>query len=255
MELPKGYPTRFIALDCETTSMDPATARIVEICLVEVTYPHLEERSRWTTLIKPDVEFPKEAQAYCGITEDLLREAPSFRDVARRIQCILEGAAIIAYNGRRFDVPLLHQELVRAGFTGLPGNQVVIDPYELFLQDSPRNLTAALQHYTGYTHPKAHRAEPDVNAMLLVLEEQLKKRNPADALRREVQRQRVHHFTQDPNGTVRFAFGKHRGQPALHHPDYLRWMLKEPTFANSHPKVVELLDEWKDTADRPPAAA
>lgn len=220
---------KFLAIDTETTGVDPETDRIVEIFAMEVRYPGLQVVDSFGLRCNPGIPIPAEATRVHGIRDEDVADYAPFSATASMWQQKLQGACLIAFNGRRFDVPLLHNELVRCGQVGLRANQPVIDPYELFLEDSPRNLTSAMQHYLGRGHPKAHTALGDVRAMLSVLRRQLKTRDPVQLLQREAAVMRLDfsgRFIVDESFVICFNFGKYKGQPAKDHLHYLAWMLK-----------------------------
>lgn len=221
---------RFVALDLETTGVDPRKDRIVEIHMREVTWPLLHTYHATSIIVNPGVPIPPEATAVHGFSDDDVVDQPFFSDIAEDVQGYVDDSALIAYNGRRFDVPLLHHELVRAGCAGIPLNTLVIDPYEIFVRDVPRTLAGALKHYAGEVHEAAHEAAADVDAMIKVLGTQMLYHPHPEILleasrpdRRAIDHDGCFYVGQD--GVVRFNFGKHRGQPIIQHHDYLRWML------------------------------
>jgi DNA polymerase-3 subunit epsilon len=165
----------FVALDLETTTMHPASARIVEMTLAALDDDLKVQRS-FTQRLNPGTPIPEAATKVHGIRDQDVHEAPTFSEVAARVQGFLRGATLIAYNGRRFDVPVLHRNLREAGQPGIRGNPI-LDPYLLFTEDAPRTLTAACQYYLGVPHPNAHQSAADVQAMLDVLRIQLMRRH------------------------------------------------------------------------------
>lgn len=219
----------FIAFDTETTGTDPRKDRIIELYAQEVTWPLLFPLREISVLVNPGIPIPAEASAIHGVTDRDVAAAPLFGEVAPAVQDLMTDAVLIAYNGRRFDVPLLHHELVRAGCKGLPVDQVVIDPYETFVKDFPRSLTGALRHYAGELHVDAHGAQADVAAMIKVLGVQLLHHPAPDLLEaaKRPDRMPLDHFGcfyRDLGGIARFGFGKHKDKPVASQPDYLRWM-------------------------------
>lgn len=222
---------RFIALDTETTGVDPRRDRIVELHLREVTWPLLTTKAAFNVVLNPGIPIPPEATHVHGINDQDVAMCPSFHSIATRVQSMLKGAVLIAYNGRRFDVPLLHNELVRVGCPGLPIDQPIIDPYELFIQDYPRTLAGALLQYEGEEHKNAHSAKGDVDAMIKVLGAQLLTRPSADVLEDALRPEKLpltrgNEFYEDSDGVIRFGIGQYRNRPIAEHPDFLRWMLR-----------------------------
>lgn len=220
--------TRLLALDLETTGTDPVNDRIVEFAAV-----HCDESCRplgaWRQLFNPGTPISAAATAIHGIRDEDVAEAPLFECLAARVQRHLQNSVIIAYNGVRFDIPLLDQELRRAGQPGLRADHPTIDPYLLFLQDAPHSLTGACQYYLHRGHEDAHAAMPDVEAMLDVLRVQAVRRKAgAEALVERPERRWLdlaRCIYEDEDGVARFVFGKHKHQPCRTHPSYLQWML------------------------------
>lgn len=222
----------FIALDIESTGPNPKKDRIIQLHMRGVTWPDL--RSTWveTQLVNPGIPIPPDATVIHGFDDATVAECLPFASLAPGLRDRFdEPAIIIAYNGRRFDVPLLHHEFIRSGVRGLTPNLPIIDPYELFIQDSPRTLTGAMRYYLKEDHKRAHDAESDVEAMLKVLKSQLLRRSAVEVWENAIHPDHVRLdvsgcFYRDTAGVIRFGFGKHRDQPAAAHPAYLKWILR-----------------------------
>lgn len=165
------YP-RLVAVDTETTTQNPKTARIVEITIA-VLDDHLEVTRSLTQRINPQVPIPAAATALHGISDADVQAEPVFRDVARRVRAMVDNVAIVAYNAR-FDTAVLHREFRMAGLPGLPARQRLIDPFLQFARECPRTLSAASDHYLGKPHPAPHKSAADVTVMLEVLREQVR---------------------------------------------------------------------------------
>lgn len=223
------FSGRFLALDTETTGTNRSKDRIVELFVVEVD-SNLNVGPSFLQRFNPEMPIPPAATAVHGIRDEDVCQSPPFHSLAARIQTMLTDAVLIAFNGLTFDLPLLHEELVRAGQRGLDPNPTVIDPYRLFVEDAPRTLSGAVRHYLGRDHDSAHSAESDVRAMLAVLRVQWARRHAKaprlEDLRFDDGREWLDasrcFYRED--GVVRFGFGKHRGEPATHFPGYLKWM-------------------------------
>lgn len=176
-DLLANAPPPYVALDLETTTANAASARIVEMTLVRLDKDFRVRRS-FTQQFNPGIPIPAASTRVHGIRDEDVQDQPRFEAVAGRVQAFLRDATLIAYNGRRFDVPVLHRSLQQAGQPGIQTNPV-LDPYLLFTQDAPRTLAAACQYYLGIPHPDAHRSAADVQAMLDVLRIQLTRRHLA----------------------------------------------------------------------------
>lgn len=230
-----------VALDVETTGLNPEQDRIVQFCLVQLN-PKLEVQQSIKATVNPGIPIPPEATAIHGIRDLDVHGLPFFSKYASWIQGLLQPEeVVIGYNGN-FDLDFLHYELVRAGEAGIPITQPLVDPCRIFRENYPHTLQNAVYHYLAERFSDNHEAERDTMATVRVLEAQLK----AHALTLEqaisipaydwVDRGR-RFYKQE--GQICFAFGMHKGKPALEHPDYLRWMLERGTF-NGDTKQIAL---------------
>lgn len=221
---------RYFALDTETTGVDPAKDRIIEFAITQVD-DGLGVIDSICRRVNPGIPIPPGATKVHGIRDEHVRDLPDFSRYAGRLQRLLgKDAVIIAYNGVRFDVPLLHYELQRYGEAGLSPETPIIDPLCIYRRQVPHTLTGALYHYCQAMHWGAHGALADVNAMLRVLREQRKRELAAnlDGLVESQDRKWLdvgRHFYVDEAGIARFGFGKHRDEPLHAHSQYARWML------------------------------
>ena len=102
-----------VFFDLETTGINISTDRIVEISYLKV-FPDGREESK-TMRINPGRPIPPEATAVHKITDADVADCPTFKEVAKTIAADLEGCDLAGYNSNRFDVPLLVEELLRAG--------------------------------------------------------------------------------------------------------------------------------------------
>lgn len=102
-----------IFFDLETTGVNVSVDRIVEICYIKVM-PNGNELSR-NMRINPGMPIPKEASDVHGITNEDVKDCPTFKEVARDIAKDFEGCDIAGFNSNRFDVPMLAEEFLRAG--------------------------------------------------------------------------------------------------------------------------------------------
>lgn len=228
--------------DLETTDNDPATARIVQAAFVAEDGSVLFE-----SLVHPGGPIPPESIRIHGITDERVADAPSFDEIAERVQRVVEGVVLVGYNSKRFDAPVLDAELRRAGQPGLDLADVEeIDVFRVWQAAEPRTLSGAVRHFLDQDHGAAHDAAADALATRAVLEVLARKHGLAreDLLaltRPSWEVDRAGKFRRDEQtGEVRFAFGKLSGEPAAAHPDYLRWMLRQD-FPGGTKAVVERL--------------
>ena len=238
-----GAPMRHLALDrplavfdLETTGIDPARDRIVEIAILRVE-PGGGVRTL-SSLVDPEMPIPPEASAIHGITDLAVRGQPTLGALAPEILRQFEGADLGGYNTIKFDLPLLAADLARAGFPFDTGGRRHVDAMRIFHEMERRDLAAALRFYCGQELEQAHSALADASATLAILDAQLARYphlpreldglhrlcNPDEG--RFVDATRKLEWA--AGGEVALAFGKHRGRTlrelAVRERSYLEWI-------------------------------
>lgn len=226
-----------IFFDLETTGVDTSRDRIVEISLVKIM-PDGEEIIR-TKRINPTIPIPKEASDIHHITDEDVKDCPTFRQIAKSLKTYIEGCDFGGFNSNRFDLPLLVEEFMRAGVDVDFRNRRYVDVQNIFHKKEERTLSAA---YKFYCHKElgdaAHGAEADTMATYEVLKAQLDKypdlENNIDFLANYSSRGKTADFAgriayNDKDEEV-FAFGKYRGQSVAKvfeaDPSYYDWIMK-----------------------------
>ena len=157
--------------DIESTGVNRKVDRIVDLAIVTL-FPD-GSRKTVTFLLNPEMPIPAEVTAIHGITDEDVKDAPTFKEKATEIRAVLEGCDFAGYNLIYFDIPLLEEEFKRAEVDFSMDGRQVIDAQRIYHKKEPRDLTAALKYYCGAEHENAHGALPDVEATILVLEGQL----------------------------------------------------------------------------------
>lgn len=159
-----------VVFDLETTGVSVYTDRIVQMAFIKVKPDGTT--TEWQTLVNPGREIPPGATAVHGITDEMVRDAPRFRDVARKVQGGIAGCDLAGFNAARFDWPMLAAEFRRVGID--TEEPVIVDAMKVFYRFAPRNLAAAVETYLGRAHEGAHDALSDARATLEVLRAQMK---------------------------------------------------------------------------------
>ena len=157
--------------DLETTGVQVAKDRIVEISILKVNPDASRESKTW--LVNPEMPIPPDSSAIHGITDEKVKDAPTFKDIASKVLDMISGSDLGGFNSNRFDVPLLAEELLRAGLDFDLGKFKLVDAQTIFHKMEPRNLTAAYQFYCKKDLENAHSAEADVLATFEVLDAQV----------------------------------------------------------------------------------
>jgi DNA polymerase-3 subunit epsilon len=107
-----AQPTCFAVIDLETTGMTATADRITEVGIISVVDGVVVEE--WSTLVDPQCSIPAEIQALTGITNAMVRGAPTFAEIADDVRSRLEGAVFVAHNAR-FDYGFIKNEFRRLG--------------------------------------------------------------------------------------------------------------------------------------------
>ena len=160
-----------VFFDLETTGIDIAKDRIVEISMVKVM-PNGEEIVK-TRRINPGMPIPPESTAIHGITDEDVKDCPKFKEIAKSLAAQIEGCDLAGFNSNRFDIPMLAAEFLRAGVDVDLNRRKFIDVQTIFHKMEQRNLTAAYKFYCNKDLANAHSAEADTMATYEVLKAQL----------------------------------------------------------------------------------
>ena len=225
-----------VFFDLETTGVNIATDRIVEISYLKV-YPNGNETSK-TMRINPEMIIPKEASDVHGITNEDVKDCPTFKQVAKEIAADFEGADIAGFNSNRFDVPLLAEEFLRADVDLDMTRRKFIDVQVIFHKKEQRTLEAAMKFYCGKELEGAHSADADTRATYEVLQAQLDRydelQNDIAWLSEFSSHTRNVDFAgrivYDDKGVEVFNFGKYKGIPVVEvlrrDPGYYSWIMQ-----------------------------
>lgn len=207
-----------VFFDLETTGLNVATDRIVELSYHKV-YPNGCTESK-TYRINPEMHIPETTSKVHGIYDDDVRDCPVFAQVAKEIAGVIEGSDLAGYNSNNFDIPLLAEELLRAGTDVDLQKHHFIDAYVIFQKREPRTLTAAYRFYCGKDLTGAHSANADTVATCEVLTAQLERYedlpNTVEDLAAYTTFHRYADFAgrigYDKDGEEIFNFGRYKGQ-------------------------------------------
>jgi DNA polymerase III, epsilon subunit and related 3''-5'' exonucleases len=169
MELNLRNPLIFF--DLETTGTDTVKDRIVELSYLKV-YPNGKEEMK-TRRINPEMPIPAGATAIHGISDEDVKDCPTFKQIARSLADQMEGCDLAGFNSSRFDIPLLAEEFLRADVDIDFSKRKMIDVQIIFHKKEQRTLEAAYKFYCDKNLDNAHSAEADTLATYEVLKAQL----------------------------------------------------------------------------------
>lgn len=208
-----------VFFDLETTGLDLVNDRIVELSYYKL-FPNGSSESK-TYRINPEMPIPAASTAVHGITDDDVRDCPTFRQVARDVVEVLKDSDLAGYNSNHFDVPMLAEELLRAEITDFDlRKHHRIDAFVIFQKNEPRNLTAAYRFYCHKDLEGAHSANADTMATAEVLLAQLEKYPNLPDTVEELEQYTTQQKSADYAGKIVFNdkgeevfnFGKYKGQ-------------------------------------------
>tara|TARA_B110000459_G_scaffold18925_1_gene18298 strand:+ start:136 stop:975 length:840 start_codon:yes stop_codon:yes gene_type:complete len=260
-----------VFFDLESTGLNVMKDRIVQIALIK--YPKEGgEPIEKEMLVNPGIPISEESIAIHGITPEKVANKPTFIQVAHEINDFIGNADLSGYNSDRFDIPMLMEEMARAGIDFDIDNRRAIDVQKIFYKMEPRTLVAALKHFCGKKLEDAHNALADVRATVDVLKGQLIMyqetdyvdgddytterpiKNDMAAIAKFIGDTRTVDATQrfkyNHQGEIVFNFGKYVGQPAAEllfkDRHYLNWIL-EKDFSTQVKKIVKkIVREYAD---------
>ena len=171
-----------VVFDLEATGLDLVNDRIIQISYVMVSPGDKEgEEERKSIFVNPGKPIPAFVQQLTGITDDMVKDAPTFKQLAKQLADSFIGCDFAGFNSDRFDVPMLAEEFLRAGIDFDFSKCRLIDAQNIFHKREPRNLAAAYRFYTGHKMEddfRAHRADQDAEATYRVLMGELDKYDP-----------------------------------------------------------------------------
>jgi DNA polymerase-3 subunit epsilon len=203
----------------ETTGINIVKDRIVEISYVKV-FPNGKEEVK-TRRINPEMPIPAESTAIHGITDEDVKDCPTFKEIAKSLAAQIEGCDLAGFNSNRFDIPLLVEEFLRAGVDIDLNKRKFVDVQTIFHKMEQRTLAAAYKFYCDKSLENAHSAEADTYATYEVLKAQLDRypelKNDIDFLSDFSAKTRNVDFAgrivlNDKDVEV-FNFGKYKGRP------------------------------------------
>lgn len=171
-----------IVFDLEATGLDLVNDRIIQISYVKVRPNDKDgEEERKSIFVNPGRPIPAFVQQLTGITDERVKDAPTFKQLAKQLADSFTGCDFAGFNSDRFNIPMLAEEFLRAGVDFDFSKCRLIDAQNIYHKREPRNLAAAYKFYSGHKMEddfRAHRADQDAEATYRVLMGELDKYNP-----------------------------------------------------------------------------
>jgi DNA polymerase III subunit epsilon len=251
MSLQISRPIAFI--DLETTGVNLSSDRIVEVAIIKILPDGTRQVKR--KLINPEMRIPQQSIDIHGITDEMVKDAPTFKQAANELKQFIEHCDMGGYNSNRFDIPMLMEEFLRIGMAIDLSSRRMVDVQHIFYTMEPRTLSAAYKFYCEKELISAHSAEADVSATIDVLLSQIKRYpqlgNSIESILTIIGEEKVvdyaRRFVFDDKGIEVFNFGKHKGRPVIDvlraEPQYYDWMMRGDFPLHTKQKLTEILNK------------
>lgn len=248
MDLKLKRPLVFF--DLETTGTNVVTDRIVELSYIKIYPDGREERK--TRRLNPGIHIPEASTAVHHISDEDVKDEPSFRQIAKSLYAIFEGCDIAGFNSNKFDVPLLMEEFGRCGINFDVTGRHFIDVQNIFHKMEQRTLVAAYRFYCGKELTEAHSALGDTEATYEVLKKQLDKyselENDVESLAKfstiGKNLDLAARIVLDDQDRPIFNFGKHKGKTVKEvlkkEPSFFDWIMQGEFPKNTKDVLYQL---------------
>lgn len=248
-----------IFFDLETTGTNILKDRIVEISLIKV-FPD-GERVEKCRRINPEMPIPPESTEVHKITDDDVKDCPTFRQIAKSLYALFSDADIAGYNSNKFDVPLLIEEFNRCGISFDVAKHRFIDVQNIFHKMEQRTLVAAYKFYCGKELEGAHSANADAMATYEVLLGQLDRypelkgdvESLAEFSKSGKNIDLAGRFIYNSKDVPVVNFGKHKGKPIMEvlrvDPSFYTWMMQGEFSKNTRDVLTAFYAELRKEKD------
>jgi len=252
MKLKLEKPIAFF--DLEATGVDRENDRIVEIAVC-ILQPSGQTKTVCRR-VNPTIPIPAAASEIHGIYDKDVAEEPTFKQIAKGLLSLLAGCDIAGFNSNAYDVPMLFNEFARAGHNWDYTNFKMIDVGNLFKIQEPRTLTAAVKFYCGKDLEDAHSAQADIEATVDVFIAQLSRYEDQEGFPQTIDDLALYtnfgnkmadlsgKFVYNKEGVLLLNFGKHKGNPASQHIDFLEWMISKDFPSDTYALAVQVIDDY-----------
>lgn len=247
MKLNLKRPIAFFDLEC--TGLNTQEDRIVEIGICKLFPDGSRETKR--RLINPGMPIPKQSTDIHGITDEDVKDQPTFKEIAQGLLKLLEGCDIGGYNSNHYDLPMLNNHFLREGINWDYHSFLKIDAGNIFKIKEARTLSAAYKFYCKKDMENAHSAEADINATVDVFLAQLEHYEDLPETMEELELFCNHgkkfldlsgKFTFDEDGDVVFNFGAERGKKAIDNLGLVNWILGKDFPADTRQVCYDILN-------------
>ena len=235
--------------DLETTGLNISNDRIVQIAILKI-HPS-GNKEELNLLINPEMTISDSNSAIHGVTNEMVKDAPTFKEAGQKIVEFIGDSDLAGYNSNKFDVPVLAEEFLRVDIDFDLSTKDCVDIQNIFHKMEQRTLVAAYKFYCSKELINAHDAMADTVATWEVFEKQLEQYDnlqPNIDFLADFSRNSVHknidfagRLAINENNEAIYNFGKHKGKTikeiSVSEPGYYGWML-EADFPRYTKKIL-----------------
>jgi DNA polymerase-3 subunit epsilon len=208
----------FVCVDCESTGLDPAKDRMLEVAVAVFTFHEIREQ--FETLLDPECEIPQASQDIHKISQEMVKGKPKAREVLPRLLDLIDDHIIMGH-GILFDIALIANEAKRAQVPTTIFSNTYIDTLRMarLYGGSPVNSLERLRQHFNIAPEGAHRAMSDVIVNIEVFKYLSKGYHSAKEILQVLQK---------PIQLKAMPLGKHKGRRFEEIPlEYLLWAEKK----------------------------
>ncbi len=162
-----------IVLDLETTGVWVEKDRIIEIGMIRLCPDGT--KTTYHKRVHPGISIPEPVVRLTAISDDDVKDAPFFKEIASEVLAFIEDADFGGFNVERFDLPLLEREVFDAGLRLEWRHRTIYDAQKIYHIHEKRDLKAAYKFYCQKELRNAHSALGDSEAALEILQAQIGK--------------------------------------------------------------------------------
>jgi len=236
--MPLNLKRPIAVIDLETTGFDIETVKIVSIGITIIDVNGKLQPTE-EIFVNPGVKIPKQASDVHGITDEMAKDWPVFRDVASQVVDKLKDCDLAGFNVDQYDLPILKKEFERVGVADFGKDAKVIDVMKIYQKNVDQGLSSAVRHYLARSHKDAHSSAVDSKATAEVFLKQVEEHGlsgDAADLQNYCSQRGPNFIDQDgkfiwSHSEAVINFGKLRGTPIVEiaktNREYLEWILEQ----------------------------
>jgi DNA polymerase-3 subunit epsilon len=248
-----------VFFDLETTGVSITSDKVVQVAITKI-FPNGEIVNK-TKFINPERPIPKEATEVHGISDDMVKDSPTFKQIAKALKDEFTGCDIGGFNSDNFDIPLLSTEFEKCGIVFPDDDVNLLDVLKIERIVNSHKLGETFKRYTGNDLENAHDASADTDATRIVFEHQIPKlleilKTQNEDFDGELTIESIDKFCQGENerfdfagktyikdGIVCWSFGKCKDKNVLDDRNYLNWVLSNDFPLETKNKLKSLLNK------------